>query len=135
MSKFIGKSRSYITNSLRLLNLPKEILTYLEEKKLTSGHAKILVGLDNALFIANKIIEKKLSVRQAENFVKIFKKKPSVKKNLKDPNIKNLEVSLSQKIGLNVEIKNDKRNKGSITFSYHDMDQLNKIIDVIKANY
>ena len=135
VSKFIGKSRSYITNSLRLLNLPKEILNYLEEKKLTSGHAKILVGLDNALFIANKIIEKKLSVRQAENFVKIFKKKPSAKKNLKDPNIKNLEVSLSQKIGLNVEIKNDKRNKGSITFSYHDMDQLNKIIDVIKANY
>ena len=74
VSKFIGKSRSYITNSLRLLNLPKEILNYLEEKKLTSGHAKILVGLDNALFIANKIIEKKLSVRQAENFVKIFKK-------------------------------------------------------------
>ena len=135
VSKFIGKSRSYITNSLRLLNLPKEILNYLEEKKLTSGHAKILVGLDNALFIANKIIEKKLSVRQAENFVKIFKKKPSVKKNLKDPNIKNLEITLSQKIGLNVEIKNDKRNKGSITFSYHDMDQLNKIIDVIKANY
>ena len=135
VSKFIGKSRSYITNSLRLLNLPKEILNYLEEKKLTSGHAKILVGLDNALFIANKIIEKKLSVRQAENFVKIFKKKPSVKKNLKDPNIKNLEVSLSQKIGLNVEIKIDKRNKGSITFFYHDMDQLNKIIDVIKANY
>jgi len=135
VSKFIGKSRSYITNSLRLLNLPKEILNYLEEKKLTSGHAKILVGLDNALFIANKIIEKKLSVRQAENFVKIFKKKPSLKKNLKDPNIRNLEVSLSEKIGLNVEIKNDKRNKGSITFSYHDMDQLNKIIDVIKANY
>ena len=135
VSKFIGKSRSYITNSLRLLNLPKEILNYLEEKKLTSGHAKILVGLDNALFIANKIIEKKLSVRQAENFVKIFKKKPYVKKNLKDPNIKNLEASLSERIGLNVEIKNDKRNKGSITFSYHDIDQLNKIIDVIKANY
>ena len=135
VSKFIGKSRSYITNSLRLLNLPKEILNYIEEKKLTSGHAKILVGLDNSLFIANKIIEKKLSVRQAENFVKIFKKKPSLKKNSKDPNIISLEMSLSEKIGLNVEIKNDKRNKGSITFSYHDMDQLNKIIDVIKANY
>ena len=135
VSKFIGKSRSYITNSLRLLNLPKEILNYLEEKKLSSGHAKILVGLDNALFVANKIIEKNLSVRQAENFVKIFKRKPSLKKNLKDPNIRNLEVTLSEKIGLNVEIKNDKRNKGSITFSYHDMDQLNKIIDVIKANY
>ena len=135
VSKFIGKSRSYITNSLRLLNLPKEILNYLEEKKLTSGHAKILVGLDNALFIANKIIEKKLSVRQAENFVKIFKKKPSLKKNLKDPNIRNLEMSLSEKIGLNVEIKNNKKNKGSIIFSYHDLDQLNKIIDIIKTNY
>ena len=76
VSKFIGKSRSYITNSLRLLNLPSEILNMIEDKKLSAGHAKILVGLDNAIFIANKIIEKKLSVRQAENFVKIFKKKP-----------------------------------------------------------
>ena len=75
VSKFIGKSRSYITNALRLLNLPSEVLKQVEEKKITAGHAKILVGLDNASFIANKIIEKKLSVRQAENFVKIFKKK------------------------------------------------------------
>ena len=75
VSKFIGKSRSYITNSLRLLNLPNEVLKFVEEKKISSGHAKILVGLDNALFVANKIIEKKLSVRQVENFVKIFKKR------------------------------------------------------------
>ncbi len=135
VAKFIGKSRSYITNSLRLLNLPEEVLKFLEEKKLSSGHAKILVGLDNALFVANKIIEKKLSVRQAENFVKIFKKKNIPNKNIKDPNIKNLEVSLSDKIGLNVEIRNNKRNKGTITFSYHDIDQLNKIIEVIKSNY
>ena len=74
VSKFIGKSRSYITNSLRLLNLPKNVLEFVELKKITAGHAKILVGLDNASFIANKIIEKKLSVRQTENFVKIFKK-------------------------------------------------------------
>ena len=135
VAKFIGKSRSYITNSLRLLNLPEEVLKFLEEKKLSSGHAKILVGLDNALFVANKIIEKKLSVRQAENFVKIFKKKNIPNKNIKDPNIKNLELSLSDKIGLNVEIRNNKRNKGTITFSYHDIDQLNKIIEVIKSNY
>ena len=75
VSKFIGKSRSYITNSLRLLNLPSEVLQFIEEKKISAGHAKILVGLENALFIANKIIEKKLSVRQTENFVKIFKKR------------------------------------------------------------
>ena len=135
VSKFIGKSRSYITNTLRLLNLPSDVLKFVEEKKITAGHAKILVGLDNASFIASKIIEKKLSVRQTENFVKIFKKKSNKKALFKDPNIKHLEESLVNKIGLNVSIKNDKRNKGTITFSYHDMDQLNKIIDIIKLNY
>ena len=135
VSKFIGKSRSYITNSLRLLNLPKEVLELVENKKISAGHAKILVGLENAVFIANKIIEKKLSVRQAENFVKIFRKKPNNTKLNKDPNIKNLEQSISEKTGLNVSIKNTKRNKGSIVFSYHDLDQLNKIIDIIKLNY
>ena len=78
VSKFIGKSRSYITNTLRLLNLPSEILQFIEQKKISAGHAKILVGLENALFIANKIIEKKLSVRQTENFVKIFKKEKNL---------------------------------------------------------
>ncbi len=135
VSKFIGKSRSYITNSLRLLNLPDEILKFIEEKKLTSGHAKILVGLDNALFIANKIIEKKLSVRQSENFVKIFKKKPGKSTHFKDPDIKNLEQIISDKTGLSVLIKNNKRNKGTITFSYHDNEQLNKIIEIIKSHY
>ena len=135
VSKFIGKSRSYITNSLRLLNLPLEVLKLIEEKKLSSGHAKILVGLENAVFIANKIIEKKLSVRQAENFVKFFKKKPYSTQASKNPNIKSLEETISEKIGLNVIIKNTKQNKGTITFSYHDYDQLNKIIDIIKANY
>ena len=135
VSKFIGKSRSYITNALRILNLPNDILKFIEEKKITAGHAKILVGLENASFIANKIIEKKLSVRQSENFVKIFKKKSNNKRLSKDPNIKQLEDLLVNKIGLNVVIKNDRRNKGTITFSYHDMDQLNKIIDIIKLNY
>ena len=136
VSKFIGKSRSYITNSLRLLNLPEEVLKFIESKKITAGHAKILVGLDNALFIANKIIEKKLSVRQAENFVKIFKKKPNFLGTLKkDSNIKNLENIISDKTGLSVLIKNNKKNKGTITFLYHDIDQLNKIIDIIKSNY
>ena len=135
VSKFIGKSRSYITNTLRLLTLPSSVLQYIEEKKISAGHAKILVGLDNAEFIANKIIEKKLSVRQSENFVKIFKKKKGSLFSSIDPNIKSLESSLSDKIGLVVSIKNNKRNKGTITFSYHDIDQLNKIIDIIKSNY
>ena len=135
VSKFIGKSRSYITNALRLLTLPNEVLNFIEEKKISAGHAKILVGLDNAYFIANKIIEKKLSVRQSENFVKIFRKKKSSFVKSLDPNIQSLEDSISDKIGLNVSIKNSKNNKGSITFAYHDIDQLNKIIDIIKSNY
>ena len=135
VSKFIGKSRSYITNSLRLLNLPPKVLEFIEEKKITAGHAKILVGLDNALFIASKIIEKKLSVRQTENFVKIFRKKPNSQKLSKDVNIRQLEESVSGKTGLNVNIKNNKKNKGIISFSYQDLDQLNKIIDIIKSNY
>ena len=135
VSKFIGKSRSYITNCLRLLNLPFDVLKLIEEKKLSFGHAKILVGLENAFFVANKIIEKKLSVRQAENFVRIFKKRPGKGNILKDPNIKNLEMSISEKTGLKVLIKNEKKNKGTIIFSYHDNDQLNKIIDIIKSYY
>ena len=135
VSKFIGKSRSYITNSLRLLTLPALVLKYVEEKKISAGHAKILVGLDNAEFIANKIIEKKLSVRQSESFVKIFKKKKGSFSRSIDPNIENLERSIIDKIGLNVSIKNNKKNKGTITFAYHDIDQLNKIIDIIKSNY
>jgi ParB family chromosome partitioning protein len=135
VSKFIGKSRSYITNALRLLTLPIEILKLIEERKITSGHAKILVGLDNSIFLANKIIEKKLSVRQAENLVKLFKSKNSKNKNLKDANISSLEASISEKIGLSVNIKNNKRNKGSISFFYKDVDQLNKIVDIIKTYY
>ena len=135
VSQFIGKSRSYITNSLRLLTLPESVLKYIKEKKISAGHAKILVGLENAQFIADKIIEKKLSVRQSETFVKIFKKKKGSFSKSIDPNIQNLEKSVSEKIGLNVSIKNNKRNKGTITFSYHDIEQLNKIIDIIKSNY
>ena len=135
VSKFIGKSRSYITNSLRILTLPPEVIKLIESQKLSTGHAKILVGLDNASFVANKIIENKLSVRQAENFVQLFKKKKQKSKVTKDTNILALELSVSNKIGLNVEIQNNKRNKGKISFEYKDLDQLNKIIDIIKSNY
>ena len=135
VSKFIGKSRSYITNCLRILTLPSDVLNLIENKKLSAGHAKILVGLENASFVAKKIIEKKLSVRQSENFVKIFKKKKGSYFKSTDPNIQNLEKLISEKIGLNVLIKNNKKNKGTITFVYHDIEQLNKIIDIIKSNY
>ncbi len=135
VSKFIGKSRSHITNSLRLLTLPQDVIELVETQKLSAGHAKILVGLSNASFIASKILEKKLSVRQSENFVKLFKTKKFKKNNKKDTNTASLEDSLSEKIGLNVMIKNNNKNKGTITFNYQDLDQLNKIIEIIKLYY
>ena len=135
VAKFIGKSRSHVTNCLRLLTLPKEVLKLIEMKKISPGHAKILVGLDNAFFVANKIIAKKLSVRQTENFVKIFKVKKQSFKNPKDSNLQALESLIIDKIGLNVLIKNKKNNSGSIVFEYKDLDQLNKIIEIIKSNY
>ena len=135
VSKFIGKSRSYIANCLRILSLPEEVLKLLENNKLSFGHAKILVGLDNAIFVANKIIEKKMSVRQSENFVKIFKKKKIKILKLKDPNIRDLEKILTDKIGLNVLIKNNRKNKGTISLFYSDLDQLNRIINIIKSYY
>jgi ParB family chromosome partitioning protein len=135
VSKFIGKSRSHVANFLRLLGLPEKVLKLIESKKLTPGHAKILVGLDNSEFIARKIIEKNLSVRQSENFIKIFKIKKQSFKHSKDSNLQALENSITEKIGLNVLIKNKRNNNGSITFEYKDIDQLNKIIEVIKSNY
>ena len=135
VSKFIGKSRSHITNSLRLLTLPQDVIKLIETQKITAGHAKILVGLSNASFVASKILEKKLSVRQAETFVRVFKNKKIKSSKKKDTNIIALELSISNKIGINVNIQNNYRNKGKISFEYKDLDQLNKIIDIIKNHY
>ncbi len=135
VATFIGKSRSHIANCLRLLSLPASILKLIESKKISSGHAKLLVGLNNAQLIANKIVEKNLSVRQTENIVKIFKIKKQSFKSTDDTNLKALESSIIEKVGLNVTIKNKKNNKGSIIIEYNDIDQLNKIIEILKSNY
>ncbi|MDA7583084.1 ParB/RepB/Spo0J family partition protein [Candidatus Pelagibacter sp.] len=135
VAQFIGKSRSHIANFLRLLSLPETVLKLIEKKKLSPGHAKILVGLDNAESVANKIVEKNLSVRQAESFVKIFKKTKLSFKKSKDSNLQALEASIVEKIGLNVLIKNKKNNTGTLVLEYKDLDQLNKIIEIIKSNY
>jgi len=134
VAKFIGKSRSHVSNCLRLLNLPPEVLSLVENNQLSQGHAKILVGLENSFFVAKKIIEKGLSVRQAENLAKIFKKKKFTSTPSKDANLKWLELSITEKIGLKVIIKTNKKNNGSIQFEYKDLEQLNKIIEVIKSN-
>ena len=135
VSKFIGKSRAHVANSLRLLSLPNEVILLIEENKISAGHAKVLVGLENAHFLAKKIIEKKLSVRQAENLVRALKN--SKRKNLvnKNTNLISLEKSIEDKIGIKVFIKNKKNNTGSILLEYKDLDQLNRLITVIKANY
>ena len=135
VAKFIGKSRSHITNSLRLLSLPSEVIEFIKDNKLSPGHAKILVGLENCLSISKKIISKKLSVRQTENLVRAYKTPSKKLINSKDPNIRLLEQNLAEKIGLDVEIKNKKNNKGKIIFSYKELDQLNRIIETIKKNY
>jgi len=135
VAKFIGKSRTHIANCLRLLSLPKDIILLIEEGKLSQGHAKILVGLENSYFLAKKIIDKKLSVRQSENLVRILKSSKKIKTILQDPNLKNFEESIQEKTGIKVLIRNKKNNTGQITFEYKDLDQLNRLIMVIKANY
>jgi len=135
VSKFIGKSRAHVANCLRLLTLPKEVIVLIEEEKLSQGHAKIIVGLDNSYFIAKKIIDKKLSVRQTENLVKLFKHTKKFKLITKDSNLISLQESIQSKIGIRAFIKNKKNNSGIVSFEYKDIDQLNRLIEVIKINY
>ena len=135
VAKFIGKSRTHVSNCLRLLSLPHEIIKFLEEQKLSQGHAKVLVGLENSVQLAKKIIEKKLSVRQAENLVKIYKSPKKFKVITNDSNIKALEKSLQEKTGLQAKIYHKKNSKGILSFEYNNTDQLDRLVMVIKANY
>ena len=135
LSKFIGKSRSYIANSLRLLSLPSEVLEMVEQGNLSAGHARSLIGLNNSIELAKKIIQKKLSVRQSENLAKQYRDKKFKLISKKDPNILDLQKTLEEKTGLNISIKNKKNNSGIIAFEYKDLDQLDKIIKAIKNSY
>ena len=136
LAKFIGKSRSYIANSLRLLGLPKEVISYVENEKISAGHARSLIGLPNAALIAKKIAENKLSVRQSENLVRALRNKKNLKVvPSKDSNILDLEKSLVDKTGINVEIKNNRNNSGRLSFEYRNLEQLDRLINIIKNNY
>ena len=135
LAKFIGKSRSYIANCLRLLGLPAEVLVMVETGELSAGHARSLIGINNSLELAKKIIQKKLSVRQAEVLLRQFKNKKFKLVSKKDSNILELQKSLEEKTGLSVSINNKKNNSGTITFEYHDLEQLDKLISTIKKNY
>jgi len=135
LSKFIGKSRSYIANSLRLLSLQDEILLMVEQGNLSAGHARALIGLQNSVELARKIIQKKLSVRQAEVLARQFKNKKFKLVDKKDPNILDLQRVLEEKTGLNVSVTNRKNNSGTISFEYKDLNQLDRITTIIKNNY
>jgi len=135
LSQFIGKSRSYIANSLRLLSLPGDVLLMVEKGNLSAGHARTLIGLNNSVDIAKKIIQKKLSVRQSEVLVKQFRDKKFKLVSQKDSNVLDLQKDLEEKTGLNVSINNKKNNSGIISFEYRDLEQLDKLISVIKKNY
>ena len=135
LSKFVGKSRSYIANSLRLLSLPGDVLSMVEQGDLSAGHARAVIGLNNSADIAKKIIQKKLSVRQAEALAKQFRDKKFKLISKKDSNILNLQKELEEKTGLSVSINNKKNNSGIISFEYRDLDQLDKLIAAIKKNY
>ena len=135
LSKFIGKSRSYIANSLRLLSLPEEVLLMVEQGNLSAGHARSLIGLNNSVDIAKKIIQKKLSVSQSEILVRQFRDKKFKLISKKDSNILDLQKDLEEKTGLSVSINNKKNNSGTISFEYKDLDQLDKLINIIKKNY
>ena len=134
VAKFIGKSRAHISNCLRLLSLPKKIIKYLEDEKISHGHAKILVGLENSELIADKIISKKLSVRQTEGLARLTKNK-NIQKTKKDPNILDTENQLSSKIGMRVFIHSRINKSGTLTFEYKDLDQLDRLIKIVKDNY
>ena len=135
LSQFISKSRSYIANSLRLLSLPEDVLLMVERGNLSAGHARTLIGLNNSVDIAKKIIQKKLSVRQSEILVKQFRDKKFKLISQKDSNVLDLQKDLEEKTGLNVSINNKKNNSGVISFEYRDLEQLDKLISIIKKNY
>ena len=135
VAKFIGKSRAHISNCLRLLSLPKEVVELIIEEKISQGHAKILVGLENALLLAKKVISKKLSVRQTENLVRLIKTKKNYLNKRKDSNILSIEEELSNKIGMRVFVDNKRNNTGTISVEYKAVDQLDRLVEVIKKNY
>jgi len=132
LSKIVGKSKSHISNMIRLLELEEEILNFVISGKLSMGHARALIGVPNAKEMAIDIINKNLSVRQTEKNTSNYKKNKKRQKN-KDPNILDLEKELSEKIGLKTSIQfSEQGSSGSLTLYYSDLDQLDDIMKRLK---
>ena len=115
--------------------MPEKIIGMIRHEKISQGHAKILIGLENAVLLAEKIIKKKLSVRQTESLIRILKNSSKKDIKAKDANVVDTEEQLTNKIGMRVILKNKKDNTGSLTFEYKGLDQLDRLINIIKSNY
>ena len=125
------RSRSYVTNFIRLLNLPKEVQTLIEEKKISIGQARPIIGHKNTIELARRIVKDNLNARQVELLVKDKKINREDSKNIIDVNIRSLENEIEEIIGLKTTIK-DKNGKGQIIFYYKDLEQLEAIIKKVK---
>jgi ParB family chromosome partitioning protein len=127
IASMMSKSRSHISNTLRLLNLPKDIIAMLEQGELTAGQARPLIGMPNASSIAEEIVAKKLSARSIENIKKTKSKSFTI-----DPNIFDAQRDIERSIGLKVSIQNKKNNAGKLTIEYKNLDQLELISKLLK---
>ena len=131
ISKFMSKSRSHVSNTLRLLSLPEDIIGLMEEGKLTAGQARPLIGIPNASEVAENIVKKKVAAREVESLAKRKKGKKGTKK-IEDPNIAFVRNEIESKLGLNVEIVNKKNNSGKITIKYKSLDQFELISKLLR---
>ena len=130
ISKFMSKSRSHISNTIRLLSLPNDVIGLLEEGKLTAGQARPLIGMPNASEVAENIVKKKVAARQVEALVK--QKKNKISEKIDDPNISFVRNEIESKLGLNVEILNKKNNSGKIVIKYKTLEQFEVISKLLR---
>jgi len=131
IAKFMSKSRSHISNTLRLLSLPKDIISLIEEGSLTAGQARPLIGMPNASEVAENIVKKKVAAREVESLVKRKKGGKNTNKS-EDPNIAFIRNEIESKLGLNVEIVNKKNNSGKITIKYQSLNQFELISKLLR---
>ena len=133
ISKLMSKSRSHISNTLRLLSLPSDVISMLEEGSLTSGQARPLIGISNASSIAEEIVTKNYSARKVEYLIK-SKKQSSKGEKVVDPDIIKIQERIEKILGLKVNILNKKNNKGRVVIEYKNLDQFELISDLLTKN-
>tara|TARA_B100000963_G_scaffold351031_1_gene362059 strand:- start:4422 stop:5276 length:855 start_codon:yes stop_codon:yes gene_type:complete len=133
ISKLMSKSRSHVSNTLRLLTLPKDVIGMLEEGTLTSGQARPLIGLGNASSIAEEIVSKNYSARKVEYLVKSKKDKKLTNKSY-DPNILKAQERIEKALGLKINILNKKNNSGKVIIQYNDLEQFELVSDLLTKN-